>query len=61
MGLHPRRALHWATRRRTAHRWGRRLIWGYRSGEWWIGVRRNFEADVIEWNLLGFSLFVGRE
>lgn len=37
----------------------RRLIWGIRSGEWWIGARRNFQADAIEVNVFGLTLLVG--
>lgn len=47
-------------KRRQARRWGRTWIWGYRSGEWWIGVRRNFQADALEWTAFGLTLMVGR-
>jgi hypothetical protein len=49
------RRMRWRTRR-----WGRTWIWGVRSGEWWIGARSNFQADVTEFNLFGLTLLVGR-
>jgi hypothetical protein len=36
------------------------MIYGYRSGEWWIGARRNYSMDVIEWNAFGLTVMVGR-
>lgn len=42
-----------------AQRWGRTWIWGFRSGEWWIGARRDFAADGIQYNAFGLTLFVG--
>lgn len=44
--------------RRT--RWGWSWAWGWRSGEWWIGARRNFPMDCLEVNFFGLTLLVGR-
>ncbi|WP_431935846.1 hypothetical protein [Micromonospora sp. RP3T] len=44
--------------RRT--RWGWSWAWGWRSGEWWIGARRNFPMDALEVNFLGLTVLVGR-
>jgi hypothetical protein len=44
--------------RRT--RWGWSWAWDWRSGEWWIGARRNFPMDALELNFLGLTLLVGR-
>lgn len=52
--------LRYLTRRRRTVRWDRDWIWGYRSGEWWVGARRNVECDAVEWCLFGWTLIVGR-
>lgn len=36
------------------------LVWGIRGGEWWIGARRTFLMDGIEFGLFGLTLIVGR-
>ena len=36
------------------------VIYGWRSGEWWIGARRSFPLDMIEINLFGLTLMVVR-
>lgn len=47
--------------RRRRWTWGRwAFIAGLRSGEWWIGGRRNFPMDMVELNVLGVTLMVGR-
>lgn len=46
---------HWT--RRTGRRTWR---WGYRSGEWWVGARRNFPMDGLELNFLGLTLLTWR-
>lgn len=42
------------------HRWGWHFVWGLRTGEWWIGARRNLMADAIEINALGLTLMIGK-
>ncbi len=39
---------------------GRWFIYGLRRGEWWIGVRDNFEVDAWEFCVLGLTLMVGK-
>lgn len=48
------------TRRWRRTRWGWTFTWGWRSREWWVGVRYNFPMDAWEFNLLGLTLIAGR-
>lgn len=45
--------------KRKRHRNG--IITGYRTREWWIGVRHNFACDGWEFNLLGLTLIFPQE
>lgn len=45
---------------RWRYRWGRTYRVGRRTGEWWIGVRRNVPADAWECNVFGLSIMIGR-
>ncbi len=44
-------------RRRHRNGW----VTGYRTGEWWIGARRDFWAEGVEFCFFGLSLFVPNE
>jgi hypothetical protein len=47
--------------RRWRRTWrGRVWTWGWRSGEWWVGARRDFAMDALELNFLGLTLMIGR-
>lgn len=45
----------------TGWRYTRRWRVGFRSGEWWIGVRRSFEADAYEINVFGLTALIPDE
>lgn len=42
-------------------RYTRRLVLGFRWGEWWIGARRNFQCDWWEIGLFGLTVCVPYE
>ena len=42
-------------------RYTRRLLVGFRRGEWWIGWRRNFQADWWEIAVFGLTVCVPDE
>lgn len=45
----------------TGWRYTRRWRVGIRTGEWWIGWRRDFACDQWEINVLGLTAFVLHE